>query len=134
MKRKAIVLKTSADGKRAICVDAEQAKLILQYLNQDERHKKKFRFIVEIILNNLRNTELYDKEDINSKSKRVTAMKFFKGHENDRIYCLEQKLDGVLYCVICCELLKRKKTSKLSSKEKSIINKISNYEFEIDSE
>ena len=89
MKRKAIKISESADHTKAIYVDKQNAEKIYHYINQDKRHKNKFRHITHIILEGLRNTELYDKEDIDKKSKGVTAMKFFKGQENDRIYCKE---------------------------------------------
>ena len=87
MKRTAIIIRTSKDGKRKIAVDEENYQQILDYIKQDNRHKNKFNDICNIILNGLRNPDLYDKENINKKCKHVTAMKFFKGQENDRIYC-----------------------------------------------
>ena len=84
-----------------------------------------------MILAGLRNTELYDKEDIASRSKRVTAMKFFKGQENDRIYCIEQRIDKKLYTIICVELVERKKSKGVNRKIKSIIESIANYDYEI---
>jgi len=68
---------SSQDGKRAIYIDADNQDEILAYIRQDNRHKKKFKFITDIILGGHRNTEVYDKEDINEKCKDVTAMKFF---------------------------------------------------------
>ncbi len=51
--------------------------------------KKKFQHIIDIILNGLRSPEHYDKEEPNDKckGKGVYGMKFFKGQENDRLYC-----------------------------------------------
>ena len=89
MNRKAIIIKESHDGKRCIAVDTENSTEILAYLEQDKRHLKKFEDICNIVLNGLRNTALYDKEEPDDKSKGVRAMKFFKGQENDRIYCRE---------------------------------------------
>ena len=131
LKRTAIVLRKSSDGRKAICIDEDNASEILLYIEKDERHRKKFRFICDLILAGLRNTELYDKEDIALKSKRVTAMKFFKGQENDRIYCIEQRIDNKLYTIICVELVQRKKTKGISKKIKAIIENIAKYEYEI---
>jgi len=117
VKRKAFILKESENGRKAICVDSENAKTILAFLNKDERHRKKFRYISELILRDIRNTELYDKENINKKAKHVTAMKFFKGQENARIYCKEQRMNNQLFIIVCCEL---------------IDDKISSYEYEIE--
>ena len=132
MKRKAFILQKSENGNKAICIDKENAKKILQFLNKDERHKKKFRYIAELILRGIRNTELYDKENINNKAKNITAMKFFKGQENARIYCKEQRINNQLFVVICCELLHSKKSQNNNKSIKSLINKISRYEYEIE--
>ncbi len=85
---------------------------------------------MQLLLEGHKNTELYDKEDINSKCKDVTAMKFFKGQENDRIYCKEQKKDG-LFIIVAVEVYEKKKSNNISKKEIPIITKISNYEYEI---
>jgi len=87
--------------------------------------------IVELILNGHKNTDLYDKEDINGKCKDVTAMKFFKGQENDRIYCKEQNEKG-LFIIVTVELYLRKKTKKVSRKEVPVIEKIAEYEYKIE--
>jgi hypothetical protein len=84
-----------------------------------------------LILAGLRNTEIYDKEDITSRSRRVTAMKFFKGQENDRIYCIEHRIEKKLYTIICVELVQRKKSKGVDKKIKSIIESIAKYEYEI---
>lgn len=122
---------SSKDGKRAIYIDAENKEEILNYIRQDQRHSKKFRFISEIVLGGHRNTDVYDKEDINDKCKDVTAMKFFKGQENDRIYCKEIKSETGTHIVVTAILHEKKKSDNLSSKEKAIINKVGGYEYEI---
>lgn len=131
LKREAFVLRTSKDGKRAICIDDGNAEDILEYINRDPRHRKKFRFVVDIILGGMKNRELYDKEVLNKSSSKVTAMKFFKGQENDRIYCVEKRIDNKLYVVICSELYEKKKTKKADKRVRQIINRISKYEYEI---
>lgn len=131
MVRKCEHIASSKDGKRAIYIDSINKKAILEYLRRDSRHKKKFAFISEIILNGYKNTEIYDKEDINLKCKNVTAMKFFKGQENDRIYCKEIKSDSGTLIIVTAILHEKKKSSDLSSKELAIINKIGDYEYEI---
>lgn len=131
MKRKCEHMISSKDGKKAIFIDSENKEEILAYLHKDARHKKKFKYIVNIILNGFKNPEVYDKEDISKKCKDVTAMKFFKGQENDRIYCKEIKTEDGTYIIVTSILHERKKSKGLSVKEKSIINKVGGYEYEI---
>jgi hypothetical protein len=131
VERKCTKIATSLDGKRAIYVDSTNQKEILSYLRSDDRHKKKFKFISEIILGGHKNTELYDKEDINDKCKDVTAMKFFKGQENDRIYCKEIKTSEGIHVVVASILHLKKKSNSLTSKEKSIIQTVASYNYEI---
>ncbi len=128
MQRKAIIIRKSSDGKRCVCVDVENFETILAYA---KLHQKKFNHMVGIILNQLRVPDLYDKENINKKVKSVTAMKFFKGRSNDRIYCKEFTQDDKTFTVVAVELFEKKKTQKNSPKTTHIINKISNYEYEI---
>ena len=122
---------SSIDGKKAIYIDIENEEEILAYLRKDSRHIKKFKFITEIILEGHKNADVYDKEDINEKCKDVTAMKFFKGQENDRIYCKEIKSNSGTHIIITAVLHEKKKSNNLSSKEIAIINKIGGYEYEV---
>jgi hypothetical protein len=125
-------VRSSEDGKREIYVDQENADEIINYIDQDARHRKKFRIISDIILNGLRNTNLYDKEEINKQSKGVTAMKFFKGQENDRLYCKEVTRGDKVFVVIMVALRLKKKSQKLSHREKNIIEKVASYEYELE--
>lgn len=111
-------------------IDSQNKKEIIDYIQQSERHLKKWRHIVQLLLEGHKNTELYDKEDINNKCKDVTAMKFFKGQENDRIYCKEVNTQG-LFVIVQVELYLKKKGDKVSKKEKPIIKNIATYEYEI---
>lgn len=131
LKRKCKKLISSKDGKRSIYIDSENESEIWAYLNKDKRHKNKFRFISEIILEGHRNTEVYDKEDINDKCKDVTAMKFFKGQENDRIYCKEVHTISGSFIVVAAILFEKKKTTKLTTEHKKIIQTVGGYTYEI---
>ena len=132
MKRECTKIKSSLDGRRAIYVDDINANTLRKYICKDPRHRKKFNHICDIILEGMLNRELYDKEDINEKCKNVTAMKLFKGQENDRIYCKEIRTIKGIHVVITCELLERKKTTKLTQREINIIEKVAKYEYKID--
>lgn len=131
MKRQAVIIRTSEDGKRQIAIDQENYHLIHEFISRDARHKSKFNDMCNLILNRLRNNDLYDKEDINDKCKHVTAMKFFKGQENARIYCKEIHQKDKSFVVVTAELLERKKNQKNKQKEKNLIEKIAGYEYEI---
>lgn len=132
MKKKCIKIRTSPNGRKFICVDSDEAAIILNYINQDNRHKRKFMYITDIILNNLRNPEVYDKEDIDGNCKDVYAMKFFKGQENDRIYCKQQTLENGIFVVITSRLVLKKKKTKLTNEQKQIIRTIATYNYELE--
>lgn len=130
-KRSCFVYRSSPDGRKHLCIDTANAKGILSYIMQDARHKKKFNHIAELILSNKRNSELYDKEVISGNCKDVTAMKFFKGQENDRLYCKEISAENGTFYVVTAELVKRKKDLKVKGKTKGIILKVATYEYDI---
>jgi hypothetical protein len=130
MIKKATIIKKSEDRTRAIAIDDDAVEEILRYIQQDRRHLEKFNDITNLILNGLKNTNLYDKEEPDSQSKGVRAMKFFKGQENDRIYCREVTTPDKIFVVITSELLLKKKNNKLKSRERNIIRKVASYEYE----
>lgn len=119
------------DGKRAIYVDCANQNQIQTYIKLDERHLDKFRFIVEIILGGHRNTNVYDKEEVTKKCKGVTAMKFFKGQENDRIYCKEQTDNLGQRMIVMSVLHEKKKSQNLSAIEIGILENIGGYTYEV---
>jgi len=130
MKRTAKIIKSSEDGKRLIAVDIENFEEIVYFL-EENKLTKKFDLICNTILLGLRNTELYDKENINDRCKSVTAMKF-KGRKNTRIYCTEVKQKNKTLVIVTSELLPKKKNQKNKQKEKSIIEKVASYEYKIE--
>lgn len=129
MKRGCELLISVEEFKREIYIDIGNKEEILNYLYQDERHLKKFRFITELILRGIKNNIVYGTEAINFNSKRITAMKFFKGQENDRIYCQDFVNSSGKQVVIMCFLYEKKKTKKINQELRSIINKIAFYEY-----
>lgn len=132
MARKCEIIAQSPDGKRAVCIDKENKKAILAFVMQSPRYQKKWKHIVQLLLEGHKNSELYDKEEINSKCKNVTAMKFFKGMENDRIYCKEQKTPEGIFIIVTAEIYPKKKSNKVSKKEIPIIEKVAQYEYKIE--
>jgi hypothetical protein len=129
--RKCEHIKSTKDGKRAIYIDSINKRQILEYIHRDERHRRKFQYITDIILGGYKNTAIYDKEDINEKCKDVTSMKFFKGQENDRIYCKELHSSTGTFIIITSILHERKKNTKLSAKEIALIEEVGGYRYEI---
>lgn len=130
MKRKSIFLIGSADGKQEIHLDYIHATSLKKHIFQDDRHRKKFMFIAEIILRGLKNPQVYDKENINKYANDITAMKFFKGQENDRIYCKEYVRNGKTQIVVAILLIEKKKTNHIDKRIRQVIEVISNYDYE----
>lgn len=131
MVRKCEHLISTKNGTRAIYIDSLNKEQILDYINRDERHRRKFQYISDIILGGHKNTSVYDKEDISEKCKNVTAMKFFKGQENERIYCKEIHSAKGTFIVITSILHEKKKNNRLSAREVAIIEKVGGYQYEI---
>ena len=131
LNRKCKYITSSRNGRKAIYIDEENYAEIKAYLERDERHRKKFRFIAEIILEGHRNTSVYDKEEINDKCKGVTAMKFFKGQDNDRIYCKELSTADGTFVVVAAILYEKKKSTKLTIEQKNIIETVAGFKYEI---
>lgn len=129
MKRDCELIVLNDNGKRAIFIDTENKDEILEYLTRSDKHKKKFGHLSKHLLEGVRNTDIYDKEDINDKCKDVTAMKFFKGGTNDRIYCKEVSTDEGIFVVIASLLHEKKKSQKNSNREITKIEIVGSYEY-----
>lgn len=129
--KKAREIASSKDGKRILCIDIDNYTTIFEYINRDEKHQKKFRYIAGIILEGHKNTDVYDKENIDNSCKDVTAMKFFKQGTNDRIYCKEITLEDKTFVIIASELFEKKKSQKNNKKNIPIIKKVGKTEYEI---
>jgi len=131
VKRKCKLLIESKAGDRAIYIDLLNSKSLLEFINQNNRYKKKFLFITDLILSGIRNSEFYDREEINNNCKGVTAMKFFKGQENARIYCKEIKSEDKVFVIVIVKVLERKKSQKLDKKLICLLETIGSYQYEI---
>ena len=129
MKRKAKIIRSK--GSRHIAVDMENEQEIFAYINQSPNHTKKFRHILDVILEGHKVPDIFDKEDINEQCKDVWAMKFFKGGTNDRIYCKEVRTADSMYVIVTSELLLKKKNNKNQQREKNLILKVAGYEYTI---
>lgn len=130
IKRTCTVIEKSLDCKIVLAVDDDNAAEIINYLKRDERHKKKFNFIVSAIFERKATKEIFRSERIDPSSESVYAMRFFPGQENDRIYCKKIEYEEITF-IVMSELMEKKKNQKLKRRERNIINKISGYEYQI---
>ena len=126
MKRTYIILRPFP--KITIGIDTVNKEEILAYIRQDEKHKSKFNTIISIISEGLNNRHLYKREKLSAEVKNVTAMRFFPGGDNDRIYCQELSIGGIKIIVLP-ELHLSKKERENTQIEIKIIKKVSNYEY-----
>lgn len=129
--REAYIVRRAENGKRVVCIDRETEATIMQFLQKDPTRLRKFGYAIDVILMGLRIPDIYDKEDIDGRSSKVTAIKLFKGGQNIRLYCKEQTGERGCYYIIIAELLEKKKSQKVTGKIKSLIQKIANYEYKI---
>ena len=132
MKRRAELIQISDDGKKAFYLDEDNSGEIMVFLQSDLANLKKFKTAIEMILNHQAPRDLYDKENFEKGCEKITAIKLFKGKKNPRIYC-QQFTDGDTerFVIIGVELLEKKKSQKLTAKEKSIIRRVSKYEYDL---
>ena len=134
MKRVAELFKVSKDGKREFYIDTENSKALITFLKQERANIKKFNHVLELLLEHKHNipTDVYDKENIEKGCEKVTAIKLFKGKKNPRIYCQQYTEEGKqVFVIIASELLEKKKSNKLTSKEKSIIRRVASYQYQL---
>jgi len=113
-----------------LAVDDVNSKEIINYINRDARHEKKFNFIASAILSKTAKSELFRKEHVINVHKSVYAMRFFPGQENDRIYCIKIE-SGNSTLIVMSELMERKKNQELRQRERNVIKRISKYEYEV---
>jgi hypothetical protein len=132
LRRKAQLIRISDDGKKAFYLDEENSVEIMSFLRSESANLKKFNTSLKLILNHRAPRDLYDKENFEKGCEHVTAIKLFKGKKNPRIYC-QQYTDGETerFVIIGIELLEKKKSQKLTSVEKSIIRRVSKFEYDL---
>ena len=133
-KRKAILISSSSNGRKAIYVDAENAAQILAFLGSKQSYLNKFEIVKDLILErNMPPRDLYDKEDFEKGCEHITAIKLAKGKSNPRIYCQQYAhAEKKVFVIIACELLEKKKSEGLTNKEKQLIRKVAKYDYELE--
>ena len=132
MKRECELLYPYPDenSSRGIYIDKINKDEIIKFIKQDDRYLEKFRFFVQLFLSGKHNEDIYKKEDINEYCKDVTAIRFFPGQENDRVYCKEIKSKSRIITVMCV-LHEHKTTQKNTGRENKNIKIAATYEYEI---
>jgi hypothetical protein len=133
MKRVAELYKTSSNGKKAVYIDVENKAALVEFLKSESAYRDKFRMIVEMLLDHPHvPRDLYDKEDFEKGCERVTAMKPTKGKLNPRIYCQQYSdKERKVFVIVVSEVLDKKKSQKLTAREKSIIRRVASYQYEL---
>ncbi len=137
MKRNAVLYKVSKDGKREFYIDEQNSNALMQYIKAERANIKKFNYVLEVLLEHPHEipTDLYDKENFEAGCEHVTAIKLFKGKRNPRIYCQQYTEQGKkVFVIIASELLEKKKSAKLTGKEKSIIRRVASYTYHLKKE
>jgi hypothetical protein len=133
LNRDALLYRKSKDGKKEFYIDAENASTIIDFLKSDPANLKKFKYVLELLLEHNRPPrDLYDKENFETGCEIVTAIKLFKGKKNPRIYCQQFAVKNKkVYVIVASELLEKKKSEKLTNKEKGLIRRVASYEYKL---
>ena len=117
-------------GKTTLFVDEENAEEILTFCEQDEKYRKKFKYIKNAILRGIAPNKIYQKV---KNYEDIWEIRFFpnvKGR-NDRIYCKQFDDDETKILIIMVELFKGKKTQNIDKRIQSRLNEIKKYEYDI---
>lgn len=128
MKRTTLILQKGSHDKIVICVDAQNASTILQYLF-DASVFQEYLSIQGLLFERLRNKTKYCKADVSKKADNMYEMRFTNNDRNDRIYCQEQSVGDKRF-IIMVELYRAKKTEGISKKYKSRIETMGGYNYE----
>lgn len=126
MKRNCIIIKSSDRFNRNIAIDYEEAKDIMDFLENPKNHKK-FDYITDRILE--QNFSYY--EDYELIEDNITCMRFFPNGVNARIYCQEVYIKGEIFCIIMSKYL-LKKSNDINKSIQSKIDALKKYEYDIE--
>ena len=128
MIRKLIKIDECKHKNTLICVDLNNAEIILSYVFKDGVEKE-FKEIRGLLKNNLRNREKYCKANISDKAKDIFEMRFTR-QRNDRIYCKEFHRSKKRI-IVMIDLFLSKKSQEIPKKNKNRINTIGSYEYDV---
>jgi len=120
-------VKLIAYAKIAFYIDEKNKDEILNFLK--EKGKEKLQNILLRIKEKTATRNVYSSENYNDDIENVTAIKFKgKVFNNARIYCKDY-YDNKLRIIVLSELLISKKQTKLTHKERNLINKVNDYDY-----
>lgn len=128
MERKCISLQ--CNNNRHLYVDEENAISILNWIEEDKQREKKFKYVSQLFLINKTTKDIFEKEDVNSDTKDVWAIKL-KLSKNSRIYCKGYELEDGSFHLVMGEYLEHKDSQKLNHKCIALIKKVADYEYSI---
>lgn len=129
MRRSCIQIESSEKIK--LYVDQKNAEEILSYCEQDEKYRKKFKYIKEAILRQFATKELYRKV---KTTEDIWEIRFFpnvKGR-NDRIYCKQYEADPTIIIIVMVELYQGKKSQKIDKRIQDRLDVIKTYTYDIE--
>ena len=123
--------RTNLGKKVTLYVDTEFEDELFAFLGdkKNEKIKKKYRMIAELVVTGNANPSLYGHEQNSDKSKDVYAFKI-KINGNHRIYCKEFNDDSMNSKKIVLIEYKYKKTEGLNKELRNLVDKIGEYEYE----
>lgn len=132
MNRKAFLYQVSEDGKRAFYIDEQNAEGLFEFLQEDRKRAKKFATALRYILSGQVTRDIFGQENIEKGCEHVYAIKMFKGGQNARIYCQQYyEDDSEVLVIVAAELLPKKKSQKLTHKEKAIIRRVAGFTYQL---
>lgn len=110
-------------------IDEKNKDSIIDFLK--EKGKDKLVRIFSRINNGKPPKDVYDSENYDNSIKNVTAIKFKgKKFNNARIYCKDYA-ENKPRIIILSELLKSKKQTKLTEKERNLIKKVNDHDYQV---
>jgi hypothetical protein len=131
-RKQAIIIEESEDGSRCIAIAAECYDELMAFFDESRYNKKLRLFAQQWLANKPLSRQLYEKEAIDEKCDNIYSFKPGKGKENPRIYCqLVHTSKGYAVVLVMGEFVRKKKTTHLSHKEKSAIQRVATSTYEL---
>jgi len=131
-RKQAIIIEESEDGSRCIAIAADCYDELIDFFGESRYKKKLQLFAQQWLANKSISRQLYEKEAIDGKCDNIYSFKPGRGKENPRIYCQQVNTEkGYAVVLVMGELVRKKKTTHLSHKEKSAIQRVAASTYEL---